>query len=198
MRKFFSIIIFSLLCCLPVSAYEVDDPKWFAVQNEFKDSKDLLNEDKEQRFKQFLESNITDMKSIVWGEKKEDMDHTVVEALLGIFERANGGYNVSEDKRYVVISGCEYKSCGTKGLVFIDTEIGNVITLIRHMDYDVDTPSFEQLGEWLILSMWHNKYKDLPKEFMDAVAEWRKNEDVPLPSIIRYVGGFNKEFELVK
>jgi hypothetical protein len=48
-----------------------DDPKWFAVQTDFKDSKDLLNEDKEQRFKQFLDSNVTDMKSIVWGEKKE-------------------------------------------------------------------------------------------------------------------------------
>ena len=41
------------------------------------------------------------------------------------------------------------------------------------------------------------KYKDLPKEFMDAVAEWRVNEDLPQPSIIRYVGGFNDEIELV-
>jgi hypothetical protein len=175
-----------------------DDPKWFAVQTDFKDSKDLLNEDKEQRFKQFLESNVTDMKSIVRGKTKEDMDHTLVEALIGIFERANGGYNVSEDKRYVVISGCEYKSCGTKGLVFIDTEAGNVISLIRHFDYDADIPVNKQPGEWLISSTWHNKYKDLPKEFMDAVVKWRVNEDLPQPSIIRYVGGFNDEIELVK
>jgi hypothetical protein len=85
-------------------------------------------------------------------------------------KRANGAYNVSEDKRYVVISGCEYKSCGTKGLVFIDTEAGNVISLIRHFDYDADIPVNKQPGEWLISSTWHNKYKDLPKEFMDAVA----------------------------
>ena len=175
-----------------------DDPKWFAVQTEFKDSKDLLNEDKDHRFKQFLESKVTDMKSIVWGKKKEDMDHTLVEALIGIFERANGSYRVSEDKRYVVISGCEYKSCGTKGLVFIDTDEGSIISLIRHFDYDVDTLTSEQPGEWLISSIWYDKYKDLPKEFMETVAEWRVNEDLPQPSIIRYVGGFNNEIELVK
>jgi len=181
-----------------VMEFGFGDSKWFAVQTEFKDSKDLLNEDKDQRFKQFLEFNVTDMKSIVWGKKKEDMDHTFVEALIGIFERANGGYNVSEDKRYVVISGCEYKSCDTKGLVFIDTDEGSIISLIRHFDYDIDTPTDKQPGEWLILSMWHDKYKDLPKEFMDAVTEWRSSEDLPQPSIIRYVGGFNKEFEVIK
>jgi hypothetical protein len=28
--------------------------------------------------------------------------------------------------------------------------------------------------------------------------KWRVNEDLPQPSIIRYVGGFNDEIELVK
>ena len=176
--------------------YGFSDPKWFAVQTEFKDSKDLLNEDKEKRFENYLDHSITDMKSIVWGE--DSMDGTVVDDLISIFQRANGGYKVSKDKDYVVISGCEYKSCGTKGLVFIDTESTSVIGLIRHFDYDIDTSTSKQPGEWLIFSYWHDKYKDLPKEFLNAVEEWRAGQDIPLPQIIRYVGGFGDDIELVK
>ena len=98
------------------------------------------------------------------------MDETVVDHLIGIFQRANGGYTISKDKRYVVISGCEYKSCTTKGLVFIDTEAYAPIALIRHLDYQPDkTDSTSQSDDWLILSYAHDKYEDLPKEFIDAV-----------------------------
>ena len=184
--------------------YGFDDPKWFAVQTEFKDSKDLLNEDKDKRFEEYLRDNLIDMKSFIWGEN--NMDETVVDHLIGIFQRANGGYTISKDKKYVVISGCEYKSCTTKGLVFIDTEAYNPIALIRHLDYQPDkTDSSTQSDDWLILSYGHQKYEDLPKEFIDAVTEWRlaegqvaRDDPLPLPRIIRFVGGFNGDIELLK
>jgi hypothetical protein len=182
-----------------VMDYGFSDPKWFAVQTEFKDSKDLLNEDKEKRFETYLDNSVTDMKSIVWGE--DSMDGTVVDDLISIFQRANGGYKVSKDNDYVVISGCEYKACYVKGLVFIDNEaeISGVIGLIRHLDYQPNkTNTNTQSDDWLIFSYWHDKYEDLPKEFLNAVEEWRVDEDLPLPQIIRYVGGFNKKIELVK
>jgi hypothetical protein len=184
--------------------YGFDDPKWFAVQTEFKDSKDLLNEDKDKRFEEYLRDNLIDMKSFIWGE--DNMDETVVDHLIGIFQRANGGYTISKDKKYVVISGCEYKSCTTKGLVFIDTEAYNPIALIRQLDYQPDkTDSSTQSDDWLILSYGHQKYEDLPKEFIDAVTEWRlaegqvaRDDPLPLPRIIRFVGGFNGDIELLK
>ena len=183
--------------------YGFSDSKWFAVQTEFKDSKDLLNEDKDKRFEQYLRSSIVEMKSFIWGEN--NMDATVVDHLIGIFQRADGGYIISKDKKYVVISGCEYKNCTTKGLVFIDTEDDYLIALIRHLDYQPDkTDSSTQSDDWLILSMWHDKYEDLPKEFIDAVTKWRLVEgqavgedSLPLPRIIRFVGGFNKDIEVL-
>ena len=186
-----------------VMEYGFDDPKWFAVQTEFKDSKDLLNEDKDKRFEEYLRDNLIDMKSFIWGE--DNMDETVVDHLIGIFQRANGGYTISKDKKYVVISGCEYKSCTTKGLVFIDTEAYNPIALIRHLDYQPDkSNSSSQSDDWLILSYAHDKYEDLPKEFIDAVTKWRLVEgqavgedSLPLPRIIRFVGGFNRDIEVL-
>jgi len=143
------------------------------------------------------------MKSFIWGE--DNMDATVADHLIGIFQRANGGYTISKDKRYVVISGCEYKNCTTKGLVFIDTEAYNPIALIRHLDYQPDkSNSSSQSDDWLILSYAHDKYEDLPKEFIDAVTKWRLVEgqavgedSLPLPRIIRFVGGFNKDIEVL-
>ena len=182
-----------------VMDYGFSDPKWFAVQTEFKDSKDLLNEDKDKRFEEYLRNGITDMKSFVWGE--DSMDGTVVDDLLSIFERANGGYKISKDNRYVVISGCEYKACYVKGLVFIDTESYRPIALIRHLDYQPDKTNLStQSDDWLILSdnYRHEKYEDLPKEFLDAVDEWKSDQDLPSPRIIRYVGGSGTDIELVK
>ena len=139
-----------------VMEYGFSNLKWFAVQTEFKDSKDLLNEDKEKRFETYLRDGIIEMKSFIWGE--DNMDETVVDHLIGIFQRANGGYTISKDKRYVVISGCEYKSCTTKGLVFIDTEAYTPIALIRHLDYqpehchslNIQLPSLLFLVDYLL------------------------------------------------
>lgn len=185
-----------------VKDYGFSDSKWFAVQTEFKDSKDLLNEDKDKRFETYLRDGIKEMKSFIWGES--NMNETVVEHLIGIFQRANGGYTISKDKKYVVISGCEYKNCTTKGLVFIDTESEShtPIALIRHQSYQPDTTdSSVESYDWLILSYnyKHEKYKDLPKEFFDAVTEWRLTEGqavgddaLPLPRIIRFVGWYDE------
>ena len=186
-----------------IMEYGFDDAKWFAVQTEFKDSKDLLNEDKDKRFEEYLRNGIIGMKSFIWGE--DNMDATVADHLIGIFQRANGGYTISKDKRYVVISGCEYKSCTTKGLVFIDTENYYPIALIRHLDYQPDkSNSSSQSDDWLILSYAHDKYEDLPKEFNDAVTKWRLFEGqavgedtLPLPRIIRFVGGYSKEIQVL-
>ena len=186
-----------------IMEYGFDNAKWFAVQTEFKDSKDLLNEDKDKRFEEFLGYQINDIKSFVWEEL--GMDGTVVDELLSIFQRANGGYTISKDKRYVVISGCEYKNCTKKGLVFIDTEVNYVIALIRHLDYQPDkSNSSSQSDDWLILSYAHDKYEDLPREFIDAVTKWRLVEGqavgedaLPLPSIIRFVGGYSKEIQVL-
>ena len=184
--------------------YTFWDGKWFATQTEFKDSKDLLNADKDKRFERFLDNTIWNIKSFNWDEG------TVLDELLSIFERANGGYTISKDKKYVVISGCEYKNCTKKGLVFIETEIdtdklGSTIALIRHLDYQPDkSDARSQSDDWLILSTEYQRYKDLPKEFFDAVTAWRLNggqvsgdDPLPMPRIIRYFGGYSKEMQVL-
>ena len=76
--------------------YGFDDPKWFAVQTEFKDSKDLLNEDKDKRFEEYLRINIQNMKSFVWEDL--GMDGTVVDELISTLNRPEGRITKSKDK----------------------------------------------------------------------------------------------------
>ncbi|MDC0423843.1 PDZ domain-containing protein [Candidatus Pelagibacter sp.] len=186
-----------------IMEYGFDDVKWFAVQTEFKDSYELINNDKDKRFEEFLDYQIQNMKSFVWEDL--GMDGTVVDELLSIFQRANGGYTKSKDNRYVVISGCEYKNCTKKGLVFIDTKDDYTIALIRHQSYQPDkTDSAVESDDWLILSQAHDEYKFLPKEFFDAVTEWRLiegqvvgDDPLPMPRIIRFVGGYSDEMQVL-
>jgi hypothetical protein len=183
--------------------YGFDDPKWFAVQTEFADSYELINDDKDKRFEEYLRSNITPMKSFVWEDL--GMNGTVVDELISTLNRPEGRITKSKDNRYVVISGCEYKNCTKKGLVFIDTEAYNPIALIRHQSYQPDKTDYAvESDDWLILSYSYDKYEDLPREFIDAVTEWRLiegqavgDDTMPLPRIIRFVGGFNKEIEVL-
>ena len=184
--------------------YGFNDAKWFATQTEFKDSKDLLKKDKDKRFEEYLKYNIRDIKSFVL--ENLGMQGTVVDELLDIFKRANGGYTKSKDNKYVVISGCEYKNCNKKGLVFIDTETNSTIALISNQSFQTDkSDSSLESDDWLILSYWYDKYKDLPKEFLDAVNEWRLTEGqaeegdaLALPRVIRYVGGISGEIEVLR
>ena len=136
------------------------------------------------------------MKSFVWEDL--GMNGTVVDELISTLNRPEGRITKSKDNRYVVISGCEYKNCTKKGLVFIDTEANNPIVLIRHQSYQPDKTDYAvESDDWLILSYSHNEFKDLPKEFIDAVTEWRLiegqavgDDTMPLPRIIRFIGGY--------
>jgi hypothetical protein len=183
--------------------YGFDDPKWFAVQTEFEDSYQLLNDDKDKRFEEYLRSNIINMKSFVWEDL--GMDGTVVDELISTLNRPEGRITKSKDNRYVVISGCEYKNCTKKGLVFMDTETSNTIALIRHQSYQPDKTDYAvESDDWLILSYSYDKYEDLPREFIDAVTEWRLvegqavgDDTMPLPRIIRFVGGFSDEIKVL-
>ena len=184
--------------------YGFDDRKWFAVQTEFADSYELINDDKDKRFEEYLRDRITNMKSFVWEDL--GMDGTVVDELISTLNRPEGRITKSKDNRYVVINGCEWKNCTKKGLVFIDTEAYYPIALIRHQSYQPDKTDFAvESDDWLILSRAYEKYEDLPKEFIDAVTEWRliegqvvDEDPLSLPRIIRFVGGYNKDIELLK
>lgn len=184
--------------------YGFSDPKWFAVQTEFEDSYQLINDDKDKRLQEYLEDGIADIESFVW--KNLGMEGTVVDELISTLNRPEGRITKYKDNRYVVISGCEYKNCTKKGLVFIDTERFSPIALIRHQSYQPDKTDYAvESDDWLILSMEHEKYKDLPREFFDVVTEWRLiegqavgDDTLPLPRIIRFVGGlFGQTIEVL-
>ena len=134
----------------------------------------------------------------------------VITALLAFISlpsilEGNGRITKYDNDRYVVISGCEYKNCTKKGLVFIDTEDNYVIALIRHQSYQPDKTDYAvESDDWLILSRAHDKYEDLPREFIDAVTEWRLvegqavgDDTMPLPRIIRFVGGYSDKIEVL-
>ena len=184
--------------------YGFDDRKWFAYQTEFADSYELINDDKDKRFEEYLKDRITNMKSFVWEDL--GMDGTVVDELISTLNRPEGRITKSKDNRYVVITGCEWKNCTKKGLVFMDTEAYYPIVLIRHQSYQPDKTDYAvESDDWLILSRAYEKYEDLPKEFIDAVTEWRliegqvvDEDPLSLPRIIRFVGGYNKDIELLK
>ena len=137
------------------------------------------------------------MKSFVWEDL--GMEGTVVDELISTLYRPEGSITKYDNDRYVVIDGCEYKNCTKKGLVFIDTEDNYAIALIRHSSYQPDKTDYAvESDDWLILSQQHDEYRDLPQEFFDAVTKWRLiegqavgDDTMPLPRIIRFVGGYN-------
>ena len=77
-----------------------------------------------------------------------------------------------ENGKQVVVSGCVYKFCTQKGLIFAYKD--NFIGLIRHgtEEWDID--------DFFIFSKKHKNFIDLPDSFFVAVKAWIAEKEIKI------------------
>ena len=161
-----------------------DDINWLLEQREFEDSQDLIFDDKEYRFSNLIRSQVPDIQ-VPWADDSYRLGEELIESIW-----FNGDIQYLKNRQQVVVTGCVYKFCSQKGLIFAYKD--NFIGLIQHSTEEFDKDDF------LVFSKKHKNLSDLPDDFFTAVKAWIKktNSDygfvVIEPMTVRFLGSDNK------
>lgn len=161
-----------------------DDINWFLKQREFKESQDLIFDDKEYRFSNLIRSQVPDIQ-VPWVDDSYSLGEELIDSIW-----FNGDIQYLNNGKQVVVSGCVYKFCSQKGFIFIYKD--NFIGLIQHANEDYSAEDF------LVFSKNHKNLVDLPDGFFDAVKDWINKTntsygfDVIKPATVRFLGSDNK------
>ena len=161
-----------------------DDINWLLKQREFKESQDLIFDDKEYRFSNLIRSQVPDIQ-VPWVDDPYRLGEELIDSIW-----FNGDIQYLNNGQQVVVSGCVYKFCSQKGFIFAYKD--NFIGLIQHgtEEYDVD--------DFLVFSKKHKNLTDLPDGFFVAVKDWINKTntsygfDVIKPATVRFIGSDNK------
>ena len=161
-----------------------DDINWLLKQREFKESQDLIFDDKEYRFSNLIRSQVPDIQ-VPWVDNPYRLGEELIDSIW-----FNGDIQYLNNGQQVVVSGCVYKFCSQKGFIFAYKD--NFIGLIQHgtEEYDVD--------DFLVFSKKHKNLTDLPDGFFVAVKDWINKTntsygfDVIKPATVRFIGSDNK------
>ena len=161
-----------------------DDINWLLEQREFEDSQDLIFDDKEYRFSNLIRSQVPDIQ-VPWADDSYRLGEELIESIW-----FNGDIQYLNNGKQVVVSGCVYKFCSQKGLIFAYKD--NFIGLIQHgtEEFDVD--------DFLVFSKKHKNFSDLPDDFFVAVKDWINKTNtsygfvVIKPTTVRFLGSDNK------
>ena len=143
-----------------------DDISWLLKQREFKTNQDLINRDKEHRFSNLIRSQVPDIQ-VPWNNYPSRLAEELIDSIT--FE---DDIQYLENGKQVVVSGCVYKFCTQKGLIFAYKD--NFIGLIRHgtEEWDVD--------DFFIFSKKHKNFIDLPDSFFVAVKTWIAEKEIDI------------------
>jgi len=143
-----------------------DDISWLLKQREFKTNQDLINRDKEHRFSNLIRSQVPDIQ-VPWNDYPSRLAEELIDSIT--FE---DDIQYLENGKQVVVSGCVYKFCTQKGLIFAYKD--NFIGLIRHgtEEWDVD--------DFFIFSKKHKNFIDLPDSFFVAVKTWIAEKEIDI------------------
>ena len=143
-----------------------DDINWLLKQREFEDSQDLIFDDKEYRFSNLIRSQVPDIQ-VPWADDPYRLPEELIESIW-----FNGDIQYLKNRQQVVITGCVYKFCTQKGLIFAYKD--NFIGLIRHgtEEWDVD--------DFFIFSKKHKNFIDLPDSFFVAVKAWIAEKEIKI------------------
>jgi len=103
----------------------------------------------------------------------------------------------SDDKRYVVRSGCKPRDCvGNIGLLWVDLKEKVAIGVINHSFWEkLDFNKGSTKGQIFIFSNFHESHLDLPNEFKVSYSKWLKENEIT-PSKYRFLNSNNELIEL--
>ena len=102
----------------------------------------------------------------------------------------------SEDKRYVVRSGCKPRDCvGNSGMLWVDLKEKVAIGVINHSFWEKLDFGNSIEGQIFIFSNFHESHTDFPNEFKNSYLKWVKEYEIK-PSKYRFLNSNNKLIEL--
>ena len=101
----------------------------------------------------------------------------------------------SDNKRYVIRSGCKPRDCGVKGMLWIDLKKKVAIGVIDHSSWE--KLDFNNMidGQIFIFSNFHENHLDLPNKFKVSYLKWLKENEIT-PSKYRFLNSKNTLKEL--
>tara|TARA_B110000503_G_scaffold120868_1_gene183914 strand:+ start:204 stop:743 length:540 start_codon:yes stop_codon:yes gene_type:complete len=102
----------------------------------------------------------------------------------------------SDDKRYVVRTGCKPRDCGNKGLLWVDLEKKVAIGVIRHSFWEKLDFNNRVKDQIFIFSNFYENPNKLPKEFVTSYSNWIAENEIT-PSKYRFLNS-NNEIEILK
>ena len=102
----------------------------------------------------------------------------------------------SDDKRYVIRSGCKPRDCdGNNGMIWVDLKEKVAIGVINHSFWEkLDFDNMVE-GQIFIFSNFYESHMDFPEEFKASYSKWLKEIEVT-PSKYRFLNSRNKLMEL--
>ena len=104
----------------------------------------------------------------------------------------------SDDKRYVIRSGCKPRDCvGNNGMIWVDLKEKVAIGVINHSFWEkLDFDNMVE-GQIFIFSNFYESHMDFPEEFKASYSKWLKEIEVT-PSKYRFLNSNNKLIEIDK
>ena len=102
----------------------------------------------------------------------------------------------SDDKRYVVRTGCKPRDCQNKGLLWVDLEKKVAVGVIRHHFWkELDDNMIKD--QIFIFSNFYEDANKLPKEFIKSYSNWIAEKEIN-PSKYRFLNSNNEVLEIKK
>ena len=101
----------------------------------------------------------------------------------------------SDDKRYLIRSGCKPRDCGTKGMLWIDSKDKVAIGAIYHSFWEKLDFSKPRVNQIFLFSNFYEDQNKLPNEFIKSYTKWVSKIDEQ-PEKFRFLNSNNKLIEI--
>lgn len=101
----------------------------------------------------------------------------------------------SDDKRYLIRTGCKPRDCGTKGMLWIDLKQKIAIGTIYHSFWEKLDFSKPRAKQIFLFSNFYKDQNKLPNEFIKSYSKWVSRMDEQ-PEKFRFLNSDNKLLEI--
>ncbi|MFN4274778.1 MAG: hypothetical protein ACK4FJ_00650 [Ferrovibrio sp.] len=196
--------VVALVMATPINAKPASDPEradlveWLAGYVAAKPGLSTNQLVGERKFQQLLDGAVPNPMPLYLGTSQHE---EMLRHHIGILLGAPPNPVRMVDKRYIVASACRPHFCPEKGFVWVDTDVGHLVIVIRHFLYQdqrrlvyQDPRRALDNGDLMIASKDYADLNDLPEAFYQSLAAWLEAERNSTPGynikplVIRFSG----------
>ena len=125
-----------------------------------------------KNFSSFIKRNLNSKKTFYLGMTKGEEETLFYHLHEVLTSGTDSDREVGVKNGVLNISGCRYRSCEEKGLVWIDTRSNKEIFVILHYFYNYS--EYQPKGDLLVFSNDYDSARELPKRFRIDLLNWKK------------------------